>query len=335
MAWHLNKTSGWLCSLAAVVATGFLCASSAVNAETTLSAISNLPSRAIYVRHFLEYVDKVNENGEGVVQIKYLGGPEVTPTQKQGQALRAGIIDMNYGIASFYKGIVPHVDAMVAATIDAVEARKQGHTDYLNEIWGKRINAHLLGWFTSDSGWYIYMVDKPKMTSSGAVDFSGVKIRTSPSTRDFIQQLGAVATLIHSSETYTALERGVVGGNVFPGIGVTDYGWDEFLKWRIEPQFLQTNAVVMVNLDTWNKLSKEAQDVLQSVAIEHEKTSRDVISSQAVAELKKLKAAGMQTIELEGDYRKKYLKTARETFWKKLEEDLPDEVAELRRRFDQ
>lgn len=329
----IRARSGWLCSLAALVVAGTVGTTVEVRSETTLTAISNLPTRVVYVRHFLNFVEDVNKRGKGVVQVKYLGGPEVTPTQKQGQALRTGIVDMNYGIASFYKGIIPHVDAMVGATIDAVESRKQGHTEYLDGIWRKRINAHFLAWLSSDAGWYIYLIDKPKMLPDEGIDFGGLKIRSSPSTRDFIQALGANVGLIHSTEVYTALERGVVNGNVFPGIGVTDYGWEKFLKWRIEPQFLQTNAVVMVNLDKWNGLSKEAQDLLQKVAIEHETISRGVIAAQAEEELKKLKAAGMQTIELEGEFREKYLKTARDTFWSKLEKDLPDEVAELKRRF--
>lgn len=325
--------SACLFSVATLVAAGGAAGPAKAQSEVTLSAISNLPSRVIYVRHFLDYVKKVNAAGKGIVQIKYRGGPEVIPTQKQGQALRTGIVDMNYGIASFYQGIVPQVDAMVGATIDAVESRKQGHTEYLDGIWRKRINAHLLGWFSSGAGWYIYTVDKPKVNADGSIDFSGVKIRSSPSTRDFIKALGATVGLIHSSEVYTALERGVVNGNVFPGMGVTDYGWEKFLKWRIEPQFLQTNAVVMVNLDKWNGLPKQARELLQKIAIEHEEDSRDIIAQEAAKELKRLKAAGMQVVELKGDYRKKYLKTARDTFWKDLEKSVPEDVAELKRRF--
>ena len=150
--WAKTRSS-WTCLIAALCVAGTLAAPVESRSETTITAISNLPSRVIYVRHFLDYVKKVNEAGKGVIQIKYLGGPEVTPTQKQGQALRTGIVDMNYGIASFYKGIVPHVDALVGATIDAVKSRQQGHTDYLNGIWRKRINAHFLGWFSSGAGW--------------------------------------------------------------------------------------------------------------------------------------------------------------------------------------
>lgn len=301
--------------------------------EVTLTAISNLPTRVIFVRHFLDYIKKVNKAGKGIVQIKYLGGPEVTPTQKQGEALRTGVVDINYGIASFYKGIVPECDAMVGATIDAVESRKAGDTDYLDKIWRKKINAHFLGWFSSGFGWYIYLVNKPERTPDGGVDFKGLKIRASPSTRDFIQSLGATVGLIHASEVYTALERGVVNGNVFPGIGITDYGWEKFLKWRIEPQFLQNNAVVMVNLDKWNSLSKKAQDLLQRLAIEQEVYTRNLIPKEAKKELVKLKAAGMRTIELKDPFRKKYLSAARAVFWRNLEKHSPDDVAELRRRF--
>jgi TRAP-type transport system periplasmic protein len=326
--------SGCWFSVAALVACGGT-ASPTQAQEVTLSAVSNLPTQVFDVRDFLGYVKKVNAAGKGIVQIKYRGGPEAIPTNQQGQALRSGIVDMNFGIASFYKGIVPQVDAMVGATIDAVESRKKGDTDYLDQFWRKRINAHLLGWFGSGRGWYIYTTNKPKMNADGSIDFTGVKIRTSPSTRDFIQALGATVALIHASEVYTALERGVVNGNVFPGTGVTDYGWQKFLKWRIEPQFLQNNEVVMINLDKWNKLSQQARDLLQRVAIEYEKESMKSVEQESGMELRRLQAAGMQSIELKGDYRKKYLQTARATFWTKLEKTVPHDVAELKRRFEQ
>ena len=79
------------------------------------------------------------------------------------------------------------------------------------------------------------------------------------------------------------------------------------MKWRIEPQFLQNNEVVMVNLDKWNKLSQQARDLLQKIAIEYEKESMDKVEQESAKELKRLQAAGMQTVELKGDYRKKYL----------------------------
>ena len=149
-------------AVAAVAASSIGAATDLGAAEMTLRATSNIPTRVAQAGDFLKWTKAVNAAAKGLFQIKYLGGPEVTPSQKQGQATRTGIIDLNFGVASFYKGIVPHVDAMVGSTIDAVEARKQGHLDYLDGIWRKRINAHYLGWFSSRYGWHIYLTQAPR-----------------------------------------------------------------------------------------------------------------------------------------------------------------------------
>ena len=171
------------------------------------------------------------------------------------------------------------------------------------------------------------------MKPDGGIDFSGLKIRASPSTRDFIKALGATVGLIHSTEVYTALERGVVNGNVFPALGITNYGWQKFLKWRLDPVFLQTNLVVMVNLDKWNALPRKGREILQRMAIENEQSSIDFLTRENGKELDRLKAAGMQVVPLKGMARESYLKTARAVFWNRLAKSVPDEVAELRRRF--
>jgi len=42
-----------------------------------ITAVHAFPPSLIYTQSFLEFVDKVNERGEGVVQINVRGGPEV------------------------------------------------------------------------------------------------------------------------------------------------------------------------------------------------------------------------------------------------------------------
>jgi TRAP-type C4-dicarboxylate transport system substrate-binding protein len=328
----MSRTTGNSRFAFALIA-GALLAVPAAAQEVVLKAASNLPTNVINVRHFVEYVEKVNKAGQGKIRIQMLGGPEVIPTNNQGNALKTGVIDVNFGIAAFYKSAVPHGDAMIAATIDAVKSREQGHTDYLDKIWQQRINGHLLGWFDSGIGWHVYLINEPKRTPSGGVDFSGIKVRTSGSTREFVQAIGAIPAVVHANETYTALERGVVQGNVFPSAGLIDYGWEKFLKWRIDPDVLQTNCVVMVNLNKWNTLSKENRDLLARIAIAYEKESRDGLIADAKKEWEVQKKAGVQIIELKGADRAKHLDLARQSYWKRLETELPNDYAELKRRF--
>ena len=52
-------------------------ASAQALAVDEITAVHAFPPSLIYTQSFLEFVDKVNERGEGVVQINVRGGPEV------------------------------------------------------------------------------------------------------------------------------------------------------------------------------------------------------------------------------------------------------------------
>ena len=95
-------------------------------AEEKISAVHAFPESLIYTKSFLSFVDKVNEAGEGVVQIDVRGGPEAIGMFQQPDAVRDGIVDMVYTPGSFYGGALPEKDAMVASNLTAIETRANG-----------------------------------------------------------------------------------------------------------------------------------------------------------------------------------------------------------------
>ena len=109
-------------------------ASTHVLAVDQINAVHAFPPSLIYTQSFLEFVDKVNERGEGVIQINVRGGPEVIGLSEQPDAVRNGVVDMAYTAASFYAGAVPERDAMVASNTNAIYARENGGIDLLNQI---------------------------------------------------------------------------------------------------------------------------------------------------------------------------------------------------------
>ncbi|MEM9763246.1 MAG: C4-dicarboxylate ABC transporter substrate-binding protein, partial [Pseudomonadota bacterium] len=62
-------------------------------AEDVLSAVHAFPTSLIYTQSFLEFVDKVNERGDGIVRIDVRGGPEAIGMFQQPDAVRNGVVD--------------------------------------------------------------------------------------------------------------------------------------------------------------------------------------------------------------------------------------------------
>ncbi|EWH03626.1 hypothetical protein [Halomonas sp. BC04] len=137
--------------LLATLSVASMLASAHAVAVDRISAVHAFPPSLIYTQSFLEFVDKVNERGEGVVQIDVRGGPEVIGLSEQPDAVRNGVVDMAYTAASFYAGTVPERDALVASNTNAIHARENGGIDLLNQIHQDKMGTYYLAGSTAGS----------------------------------------------------------------------------------------------------------------------------------------------------------------------------------------
>jgi len=297
---------------------GLLAAAPAKADEVVLKAVTAFPAPVEFAKSFLRFVDKVNAMGEGVIKINYMGGPEVIPPPQQGQAVRRGVVDMQYGPGTYYLGDMPEVDAWVGSTVTAMDARDNGGFGIMQAVYKEGLGAYLLAHIDTGIDFHIYLTEEPKRTADGGVDLSGVKLRSQPIYREFFQALGATSVSVPVPEVYTALERGVVDGMGWPLVAIKDLSWDKFLKYRIDPAFFQTDLAIIMNEDKWNSLSDEAREILTKAAVEYEKESYDhyqeVIKDTDVT----VKAEGMTVVDITGEARQKFLDTAFETAWSRL-----------------
>ena len=304
--------------LIGTIAAGVI-AASAANAEDRLTAVHAFPETLIYTKSFLSFVDKVNEAGEGVIQIDVRGGPEAIGMFQQPDAVRDGIVDMVYTPGSFYGGALPEKDALVASNLTAIEARENGGIDLINQIHQEKMGVYYLGWFDSGVTYNLWTRNEPKFDAEGNLDVKGLKLRGNAVYNAFFTEyLGAQVIDLPTTDVYAALERGVVDATGWTQIGLIDLKWNEFLNYRIEPNFFSTDLGVIVNLDSWNALSDESKEILQRVAIEHERDSVEALRAKRDEDFAALEAQGMKVVEIQGEARANYLAAAREKTWERM-----------------
>jgi TRAP-type C4-dicarboxylate transport system substrate-binding protein len=318
-------------ALAAVLA-GSL-AGGAAQAEDKLRAVTAFPKALIYVKSFLKFVDKVNAEGKGVVQIEYIGGPEAIPRREQADAVRNGVVDMQYGPASYYPGVVPESDALVGANTSPMEQRANGGLALMNQIHQKKLNAFYLAHPDSGAQFHIYLTKEPKRNADGGLDLTGFKLRSAPIYREFFVGLGAVHVGIPVPEVYTSLERGLVDGLGWPSTGVMDFSWDKHLKYRVDPGFFEIDLGILVNLDKWKSLSQASRDLLQKIGIQHEKESYQFFKDLEAKEDAEVQKRGLKIIKLEGAAAKKYLDAAYKVPWERLKGRDATHYNDLRAKF--
>ena len=299
-------------SLAAALAVaGTLGAAPALPADT-ISATHVFPASLIYSRSFLEYVKKANAAGKGVFTIQVRGGPEAIGMMEQPGAVRNGVVDMVYSPCAFYASTVPECDAVSASTVDGPTARKNGGIELLDRIHQKRMGVKLLGWVDSGIRFNLWSTREPKFDSTGHIDIRGFKVRGNPIYNAFLTNyLGAQVINLPSTELYTALERGTVDITAWTQIGLMDLNWDRYVRYRILPDFFETDLMIIVNAKKWASLAPKSREILQRVAIEHEASSLQDLQKLWDKERAELEKRGIKTLKQSDEAARRFVAGAR------------------------
>jgi len=284
-------------------------------AEYVIKAVSAWPQTVYEVQNFMKFLDIVQQNADaqapGQLEIKYLGGPEVIPNREQVEALRNGSVDMVFTTSGYYVSVVPVVDGLNLTEFTPWEERERGVNDFLNKIHNQKVNAEYLGRLGVDLPFMLFL-NKPITQLS---DLKGLKIRCSPTHIEFLKKVGAQPMVIPPPDVHTALERGVVDGFIWVAGLIRDWGWNEVVKYRVEPGFYLANNVVLVNKEVWDKLPANLQKILQESEITAEKAAVNRGQEHVAKENAIMEKGGMQVINLSPAEAKKLKNTAYEALW--------------------
>ncbi|HEY6820453.1 MAG TPA: TRAP transporter substrate-binding protein DctP [Burkholderiales bacterium] len=277
--------------------------------EATLRVVSAFPENSFYVKRTVEWMDKANKDGKGVVQFNFIGGPKAIPTFEVGNAVKTGVVDLALTTGAFYTNLMPEADALKLAEVSAVDQRKNGAYELINRIWQEKANMVYLARVVDFTPFHLYLnkkIDKP--------DLAGLKIRITPVYRDFFQALGATVMQTAPGEVYTALERGVVDGYGWPIHGLFDLNWQEKTKYRVEPGFYNAEVSLVMNFDKWKALAPAAREFLSRETRDYE-AQNDFWKSYNQGEAKRQAEAGIQTITFDAATSRSYLAKAKEVGW--------------------
>jgi TRAP-type transport system periplasmic protein len=278
--------------------------------EVTLRAVSAFAEKTTYSRGFELFIERVNREGKGVLQINYIGGPKAMPPFEVGNALKSGVIDIANSTGAFYTNVMPESDAWKLTERPMAELRKNGGYDYMARLYADKMNAIFLARHVDGNPFHLYL-NKPITTA----DLTGLKLRITPVYRDFFQALGATVVQTAPGEVYTALERGVVDGYGWPITGIFDLGWHEKTKYRVDPGFYSAEVSVLVNKSVWDKLTGPQRDLLRKAGAQAEADAIAIFAEENAKDTKRQADAGIQVIKLEGGGGKAYRDKAYEAGW--------------------
>ncbi len=290
-----------------------------------LKAVCFLPKNDPLSAMTVEWVNRVNQMFPDELKIEYLGGPEIISSVEQVEALKKGIIDIDFNVGSYYAPHGAEFNAFQLTRITPLEQRKSGFYDFMVKAHEK-INARYLGrWL--HGGFYMYLKNPIK----SAEEIKGKKIRTGPLYVFFLNKLGAAPVSIKPSDVYTSLERGLVEGFCWPILGARSLGWTEICKNVIDHPFYEGDGTILVNMKKWDALPDPVKDKILKMMPGYEtdmvKYYEDAIKKEKEAMVK----GGVKFIKLDPKEAEKYTNFAYEAWWDFMMTKVPDLVPQLKK----
>jgi len=297
-------------------------ASAAEAKKVTIKAVTAWPKSVWEVGNFMNFTDIVKERVAkeypGQLEIQYAGGPEVIPNREQVEAARMGVVDMVFTTDGYYVSAVPEVNALSVSMLDGWEEREKGVNALLDKLHREKVNCVYLGRLGHNLPFTIYLTKPIK-----SADLTGLKIRCSPTNIPFLKKLGAQPVVIPPTEVYTALERGVVDGFMWPAGLIRDWGWEKITKYVVQPGVYNGANVIVINEKKWNGIPADLQKLLIEAEDQAARFAKQRALDLVKNEEEALKKMGIQYIELPPAEAKKLTDAAYSSLWEVIIEKSP------------
>jgi len=227
----------------------------AASKPVEVKAVAFLPVNNANVAGFNIFVENMNKEFKNNIQIKLLGGPEVTPPFQLHEAVKKGVIDMCLTSCGYYPSLLWEAQSAMFINKDFREIAQTNYFDIMSKLH-KDVGLIWLGAGTLNMAFHLYTnleVKKPQ-------DLAGKKIRVFSPFIPLTKALGAVPINLPMGDIYTAMERGAVDGFVMTHFGfVKDFSWHEVTKYVIDYPVYQGTAVILANPKKWNEIPADVQ----------------------------------------------------------------------------
>ena len=315
----------------AFIASAFIAASlvatPALADVVKINAVTLAPKPVYINKPFKMFVDEVNTKFAGEVEINWRGGPEIMPPFKQAEGVRNGAVDMTYTSPSYYQGLVPTSGTMNLSYKTYAEIAATNYHERMTELHAEKDLIFLGEIPATQLNFVIYMADEV----SGLEDLKGKRIRVFPTLLPIVKALGAEPIVMGMGDIFTAMERGTIDGYMQGPLAQAKQ-FEGLVKTVIFPGVYRAGFPVLINKDTWGKMSTDLQQRLTTFLRWDFAYRVDYLWGQDIADnIELMKGAGFNILELPADEAARYEQMAMDAAWAVTAANAGDEVAaELR-----
>lgn len=301
--------------------------------EHTL-ALSHYGSPSDTVTKATEHMAKrANELSNGRITIKLHPNSELGPSGTQIDGVRMGTIDIVVVGNPYYTTFAEELNLLDLPFLfkDETQVEKVLAGDVGQNLLKTLEKSGLKGLAFYEIGFRDITNSKTQIKS--VTDLKNLKLRTTPNPAHItaFKEWGANPTPMPFNEVYFSLKTGVIDGQENPVHHIYNNNLQEVQKYLSLTHHAYTAAPMAMNLDRFNYMDKEDQDILLQAAREGAELEKKLNIEENKVYLEKLKQQGME-VELTPDTStfQAGAKKAWDDYAKKFGNDLINKVTETK-----
>ncbi|MBI4185279.1 MAG: TRAP transporter substrate-binding protein DctP [Proteobacteria bacterium] len=254
-----------------------------------------------------EWIARIEKATEGRVKIRHVFGGALLKAEGTLDGVRKGVADAGAVSVVYHIGELP-ISASLAGSFDVeygnkldllgISAVTMKLLEEFPEFQGEYAKFGVKGLLWIPAGQYS-IIGTAKIATVD--DFKNKKIRAfGASLPLFIESLGGVPMQVAFGELYTSLQTGVIDGLITNPTAMVPAGFHEVSKHAVTTgpalgtSMAGATVSYVVNLNSWNKIPKQDQDIVLKVSKEMTKVAAEIMTKGTAQTYVDLQAKGVQ-----------------------------------------
>lgn len=213
----------------------------------------------------VKFAHEVEQRSHGQIKIKFFPAESLVKAQDEHLALRSGAIDLAIYPYIYSAGAIPQMNLVLLPGLwksqDDVYAFRKTKAWKVLEAKAEAYGFKTLAWIQISGG--VASTTKPVATPE---DVKGLKVRAAGRFMEYaLQKAGASTVSMPSSDTYGAMQRGLLSAIWTSSSSFEAYRMYDVAKYYVSPQdysIFFTIEPICVSMKTWNRLTPGQRAIL-------------------------------------------------------------------------
>lgn len=310
----------------ALIACAFMSGTALAQTIDKIRIIGTLPLGHHMTEALRIFKKEVEANTDKKLKVDIFPAGQLYNDSDAVKVIPTGAVDMGVVQLDMWAGLVPSAGILYMPTYYKNLEHYYAVRDFVSPEIAKDLaakgNVKLLGWADYDAEALISKKQILKLE-----DFHGTKLRGyGEYAASFLQAVGSSPVVMSSSEAYDAMSKGTIDGTMSGPTSHLSRKFYEVGKYLItQPSFIQPvlSYAILINLDTWKKLSPQAQQAVEAAATKVQVFTRDAFQDASAKATVALEKNGLS---IDKEIEPAEFERIKKAVWPVLEKKYQDQV---------